>query len=208
MSSTPTTSSSTGTKGDGVVGLGYLDPYLKDAFVTKVDGARPVDGRDHLVAAHEQADPLLHPDPAPAHLEERHRRPTSPTSRTRPPVVGTGPYQAVESTSQYVRLIRNPELLGQAGRRGRDRHPVLPERAGHDGRGVQEQRARLHPQPERRASSTSSRRCPTRSPWPARATASPSSTTTRTPRAAGRRRPPSRTPPSARPWAMRSTSRP
>ena len=41
------------------------------------------------------------------------------------------------------------QLLGQQGRRGRDRLPVLPERDELDGRGLQERRARLHPQPHR-----------------------------------------------------------
>ncbi len=39
-----------GTKDDGVVGLGYLDPYLKDSFVTSVTAPGSVDGRDHLFA--------------------------------------------------------------------------------------------------------------------------------------------------------------
>ncbi len=112
-------------------------------------GARPVDGRGHLVAPHDQAHPLLHPDRPPAHLEERHAgqhqrlREQGAGRRHRPVPGGRVDQRLCPARPQ-------PALLGQAGRRGRDRHPVLPERPRHDGRRLQEQRARLHPQPERR----------------------------------------------------------
>ena len=55
------------------------------------------------------------------------RRPTRPsaTPSSTPPLVGTGPYQAVEwKTGQFVRFVRNPNYWGKQGDRRRGRHPA------------------------------------------------------------------------------------
>ncbi len=52
------------------------------------------------------------------------------------PVVGSGPYQAVEwQTGQFVRFVRNPNYSGQQGARRRGRDPVL-QGDRHDGQAL------------------------------------------------------------------------
>jgi peptide/nickel transport system substrate-binding protein len=103
-----------GTKDDGVVGLGYLDPYLKDSFVTSVTAPDPstvviTSSRPTTKLTHSYI-PIL-----PEHIW-KNVTPANVADFANPvPVVGTGPYQAVESTSQYVRLIRNPYYWGKQG---------------------------------------------------------------------------------------------
>ena len=137
-----------GTKDDGVVGLGYLDPYLKDSFVTSVTAPDPstvviTSSRPTTKLTHSYI-PIL-----PQHIWKNvtpanvGRLPAQPG-----PVVGTGPYQAVESTSQYVRLVRNPYYWGKQGAADEVVIQYYPSGPGHDGRRFQERRARLHPQPE------------------------------------------------------------
>ena len=59
--------------------------------------------------------------------------------KNEPPVVGTGPYQAVEWVPGELHPVRpQPQLLGHAeGRRGRDHPPALRERR-HDGPGAED----------------------------------------------------------------------
>jgi peptide/nickel transport system substrate-binding protein len=103
-----------GTKDDGVVGLGYLDPYLKDSFVTSVTAP----DADHVVIATSRpTSKLTHSyiPIVPQHIWKNVTPANISDFNNNVPVVGTGPYQAVESTSQYVRLIRNPNYWGKAG---------------------------------------------------------------------------------------------
>ncbi len=105
-----------GTKDGGVLGLGYLDPYLKDSFVTSVTAPDP---STVVITTSRPTTKLTHSyiPIVPEHVWKS----VTPTNigdfLNNPPVVGTGPYQVVESTSQYVRLEPESVLLGQAGRR-------------------------------------------------------------------------------------------
>jgi peptide/nickel transport system substrate-binding protein len=101
-----------GTKNGGVVGLGYLDPYLIDSFVTSVTAPDPstvviTTSRPTTKLTHSYI-PIL-----PQHIWKNVTPANINDFLNNPPVVGTGPYQAVESTSNYVRLTRNPYYWGK-----------------------------------------------------------------------------------------------
>ncbi len=103
-----------GTKNGGVLGLGYLDPYLKDSFVTSVTAPDP----SHVViTTSHPTTKLTHSyiPIVPQHIWKNVTPANIDNFLNNPPVVGTGPYQAVESTSQYVRLTRNPYYWGKQG---------------------------------------------------------------------------------------------
>jgi len=97
-------------KGDrGYVGVGYLDLYLSYAAVKDVKAPDP----QTLVLTTEYPNtqiltsylPIL-----PKHIWEKR---DINTDANKVPVVGTGPYQAVEwKTGEYVRFVRNPNYLG------------------------------------------------------------------------------------------------
>ena len=99
--------------------LGYLDSYVGDAGVTAVEAPDPTDaGRDHGPARTTRScGPTCRS--CPKHIwKDDHPGQASPTSRTTPPVVGSGPYQAVEwETGQFVRLREEPQLLEGTQRR-------------------------------------------------------------------------------------------
>ena len=103
-----------GTKDGGVLGLGYLDPYLKDSFVTSVTAPDP---STVVITTSRPTTKLTHSyiPIVPEHIWKS----VTPTNigdfLNNPPVVGTGPYQVVESTSQYVRLVRNRYYWGKQG---------------------------------------------------------------------------------------------
>jgi peptide/nickel transport system substrate-binding protein len=103
-----------GTKNDGVVGLGYLDPYLKDSFVTSVTAPDP---STVVITSSRPTTKLTHSyiPIVPQHIWKNVTPANIDNFANNVPVVGTGPYQAVESTSQYVRLIRNPYYWGKQG---------------------------------------------------------------------------------------------
>jgi len=101
------------------VGLGYLDPYVTDAGVTKVEAPDP----QTLVVTTDHANskvlqmylPIL-----PKHIWKDVTLDTVATFTNDPkpgaPIVGTGPYQAVEwQTGQFVSFQRNPNYLGKKG---------------------------------------------------------------------------------------------
>jgi len=103
-----------GTKNGGVVGLGYLDPYLKDSFVTGVTAPDP----SHVVITSSRPTTKLthsYIPIVPQHIWKNVTPANVANFANNVPVVGTGPYQAVESTSQYVRLVRNPYYWGKQG---------------------------------------------------------------------------------------------
>jgi peptide/nickel transport system substrate-binding protein len=97
-------------KGDrGYVGVGYLDLYLSYAAVTDVSAPDP----QTLVLTTEYPNsqiltsylPIL-----PKHIWEKR---DINTDANAVPVVGTGPYQAVEwKPGEYVRMVRNPNYMG------------------------------------------------------------------------------------------------
>jgi peptide/nickel transport system substrate-binding protein len=104
-----------GTKGDGVVGLGYLDPYLKDSFVTKVTAP---DASTVVITTSRPTSKLTHSyiPILPEHLWKKVTVANVADFENKVPVVGTGPYQAVEfKDGQYVKLIRNPYYWGKQG---------------------------------------------------------------------------------------------
>ncbi|MGH2513866.1 MAG: ABC transporter substrate-binding protein, partial [Candidatus Limnocylindrales bacterium] len=104
-----------GTKDGGSVGLGYLDPYLKDSFVSGVSAPDPSTvvittsrPTSKLISAYI---PIL-----PEHIWKKVTPANVGDFKNSPPIVGTGPYQVVEwQNGQYVRLVRNPYYWGQQG---------------------------------------------------------------------------------------------
>ena len=103
---------------------------IKDAGVTKVECPDPLTILVDDDTTRSTSPPDLRPDPAQARLGEGDlkpdRRPRFRGLRRTSRLVGTGPYQVVEWTARRVRPVRaQPELLGQAGLRGRGDHPVF-----------------------------------------------------------------------------------
>jgi peptide/nickel transport system substrate-binding protein len=103
-----------GTKDGGVLGLGYLDPYLKDSFVTSVTAPDP---STVVITSSRPTTKLTHSyiPIVPEHIWKNVNPSNIGDFLNNPPVVGTGPYQVVESTSQYVRLLRNQYYWGKQG---------------------------------------------------------------------------------------------
>ena len=104
------------------LGQGYLEPYLTNAGITAVSAPDP----ETLVVETEFANTLLLqayvPDPSEAHLGGAHARRDRRTRAdvtlftNEPPVVGTGPYQAVEwEPGEFIRFARNPNYWGEQG---------------------------------------------------------------------------------------------
>lgn len=101
--------------GGDYVGLGYLDPDLANAGVTKVEAPDPTtlvvtntDPSDRILQMYI---PIL-----PEHIWKDQTLDSIPTFGNDAPVVGSGPYQAVEwQTGQFVRFVRNPEYWGTQG---------------------------------------------------------------------------------------------
>jgi len=100
---------------DGFVGLGYLDPYLGNASVTSIEA--PDDTT--LVITTERVTsqvlqmyiPIL-----PKHIWEDQTLETVADFTNNPPVVGSGPYQAVEwQTGQFIRFEKNPNYWKDPG---------------------------------------------------------------------------------------------
>jgi peptide/nickel transport system substrate-binding protein len=97
------------------IGAGYIDPNLKDAGVTKVTCpddqtmiAYTTDPSDRILQTYI---PIL-----PKHIWGKETYKTMGDAKFVAPLVGTGPYTAVEwKTSQYVRFVRNPNYWGTQG---------------------------------------------------------------------------------------------
>ena len=97
------------------VGLGYIDPDLSAAGVTKVEAPDPttlvLTNTDPSERILQMYIPIL-----PKHIWKGQTLDTIGNFPNDPPVVGTGPYQAVEwKTGQYVRFARNPHYWGTQG---------------------------------------------------------------------------------------------
>jgi peptide/nickel transport system substrate-binding protein len=95
-------------------GLGYLDAYLTDAGVTTVEAPDP----ETLVVTLDRAnDRILHTyvPILPKHIWEAQTPETVGDYLNEPPIVGSGPYQAVEwQTGQFVRFVKNPNWSHEA----------------------------------------------------------------------------------------------
>ncbi len=102
-------------KAEGSLGAGYLEPSMKDAKVTAVECPDPTtliattdDPSDRVLQI---ALPII-----PKHIWGKETYETIGKAKFTPPLVGTGPYQAVEwQTGQFIRLQRNPNYWGDQG---------------------------------------------------------------------------------------------
>jgi peptide/nickel transport system substrate-binding protein len=101
--------------GGGVVGLGYISAYFVSSGISSVSAPDP----ETLVITTRYATqrvlamdaPIL-----PKHIWGKETLKTIGDFKNDVPVVGTGPYQAVEwKTGQYVRFVRNPNYWGSRG---------------------------------------------------------------------------------------------
>ena len=102
------------------LGLGYLDPYLTDAGITNVTAP---DANTVVVTLKAPYPRLLqsYMPILPQHIWGKVTQDAAGTTFTNAPtatspVVGSGPYQAVEwKVGQYIRFVRNPHYWGPTG---------------------------------------------------------------------------------------------
>jgi peptide/nickel transport system substrate-binding protein len=97
------------------VGLGYLDPDLTNAGVTKVEAP---DATTLVLTNTDPSDRILQMyfPMLPKHVWEGQTLESIPTFANDVPVVGSGPYQAVEwKTGEFVRMVRNPNYQWTQG---------------------------------------------------------------------------------------------
>jgi peptide/nickel transport system substrate-binding protein len=97
------------------IGLGYLDPGLSDAGITKVECPDP---STFIAYTTDQSDRIfqIYVPILPEHIWGKYDYKTIADQKFAPPLVGTGPYQLVEwSTGQFARFVRNPNWYGQQG---------------------------------------------------------------------------------------------
>ena len=97
---------------DSNIGLGYLDPGLKDAGVTKVECP---DDQTMVAYTTDPSDRVLQVQLPiiPKHIWGKYDYKTIADQKFDPPLVGTGPYTLVEwKTGQYMRFVRNPNYWG------------------------------------------------------------------------------------------------
>jgi len=97
------------------VGLGYLDPNLKDAGVTKVecpdDTTMKVSTTDTSDRVFQVYMPII-----PKHVWGKFDYKTIGDEKFDAPLVGTGPYTLAEwKTGEYARFVRNPNYWGTQG---------------------------------------------------------------------------------------------
>lgn len=97
------------------IGVGYLDPGLKDAAVTKLECP---DDQTMIAYTTDPSDRILqvYLPIIPQHIWGKETYKTIGDAKFVAPLVGTGPYTAVEwKTSQYLRLVRNKNYWGTQG---------------------------------------------------------------------------------------------
>jgi peptide/nickel transport system substrate-binding protein len=102
-------------KAEGNIGLGYIDPGLSDAGVTKV--ACP-DATTMVLTTDDPSQRVLQTyiPILPKHIWGKETYKTLGDAKFNPPLVGTGQYQAVEwKSGQFVRFQRNPNYWGTKG---------------------------------------------------------------------------------------------
>ena len=97
------------------VGLGYIDPNLKDAGITAVSCPDPqtmiITSSDPSTRILQTGVPIL-----PKHIWGGQTYKQVGDAKFDAPLVGTGPYQAVEwKTGEYIRFKRNPNYWGTQG---------------------------------------------------------------------------------------------
>jgi peptide/nickel transport system substrate-binding protein len=94
------------------LGAGYIDPGLTDAAVTKVTCP---DASTMIATSDDASDRILQTylPIIPQHIWGKETYKTIGDAKFTPPLVGTGPYQAVEwQTGQFSRFQRNPTYWG------------------------------------------------------------------------------------------------
>jgi peptide/nickel transport system substrate-binding protein len=102
-------------KAGASIGLGYIDPNVKDAGVTKVECP---DDQTMIVYTDDPSDrvyqayvPIL-----PKHIWGKETYKTIGDAKFTAPLVGTGPYTLAEwRTGQFMRFVRNPNYWGHQG---------------------------------------------------------------------------------------------
>jgi peptide/nickel transport system substrate-binding protein len=100
--------------GAGSLGAGYLDPGLDDAKVTKVECP---DANTMIATTDDASERILETylPIVPQHIWGKETHKTIGDAKFDPPIVGSGPYQAVEwQTGQFIRFERNPNYWGDA----------------------------------------------------------------------------------------------
>ena len=101
--------------GSGSLGAGYIDPGLADAGVTKVDCP---DATTMIATTDDASNRILQTylPIIPKHIWSKETSSTIGDATFTGPLVGTGPYQAVEwQTGQFIRFQRNPNYWGTQG---------------------------------------------------------------------------------------------
>ncbi len=102
-------------KAGDVLGYGYISPYFIDAGIASVASPDP---ETLVVTTKYPTDRVLSMDAPilPKHIWSKYTTKTVNDFTNDPPVVGSGPYTAVEfKTGQYVRFVRNPNYWGKQG---------------------------------------------------------------------------------------------
>ncbi|MGZ8514585.1 MAG: ABC transporter substrate-binding protein [Candidatus Limnocylindrales bacterium] len=102
-------------KDDSNIGLGYLDPNLKDAGVTKVECP---DDQTLIAYTTDQSDRIfqVYLPIIPQHIWGKYDYKTIADQKFDAPLVGTGPYTLAEwKTGQFMRFVRNPNYWGTQG---------------------------------------------------------------------------------------------
>ncbi len=102
-------------KDESNIGLGYLDPNLKDAGVTKVECP---DDTTMIAYTKDQSDRIfqVYLPIIPKHVWGKYDYKTIGDQKFDAPLVGTGPYTLAEwKTGEFARFVRNPNYWGTQG---------------------------------------------------------------------------------------------
>jgi peptide/nickel transport system substrate-binding protein len=102
-------------KAGDVVGLGYIDPALADAGVTK---AECPDATTMILTSDDSSQRILQTyiPILPKHIWGKETYKTMGDAKFDAPLIGTGPYMAVEwKSGQYIHFVRNPNYWGKKG---------------------------------------------------------------------------------------------
>ena len=102
-------------KAEANIGAGYLDPNIKDAGVTAVSCP---DDQTMIATTADASDRVLQISLPiiPKHIWGKETYKTIGDAKFEAPLVGTGPYTAVEwKTGQFARFVRNPNYWGTQG---------------------------------------------------------------------------------------------